>query len=292
MTVVAGASPAQADYIYCPPDNGPCYIVVTGGGSGGSGGGGGGGGDGTAKCRDETGEIPCYRDSMGWYNQAEGCYYDRLTLPPGDPAWGGHDPNKGSLYQKWCYDGGAAGYVNSGIVYLTSPPPGYGGLPSVLEIALRAINALPIAGPDIGLAPRPGGSGLVGLPVWMWTEQRPETWGTQSATASVPGLSVTARATSVRISWEMGDGSTKVCGNPGTPYTPAAGGSASRTCGYQYTEPSRDQRIPGHLGRYRVVGTTTWHVEWTATTGETGELDVTRSSTTYIRIDEMQVVTR
>ena len=300
VTVVVTASPAQADYIYCPPDNGPCYIVVTGGSGGGPGGGsggGGGGGGGGQVCLDpQLGEIPCYKAGLGWYNPTEGCYYDRLTLSIDDPLWGGHSPSDGSVYQKWCWDGASAGFVNSGIIFLASPPPGFGGLPSVLELALRAINELPIRGPIIGIAPEPGGAGLVGLPIWLWTAVTPQTWNTAgiSATAGVPGLSVTATAKSRTITWSMGNGATVACGNPGKPYDPGYGDATSPLCGYDfYAYPSRGRGTdPGHGNQYQVQGSTQWHVVWVATTGENDELDVTRSTTTYLTIEEMQVVTR
>jgi hypothetical protein len=164
-----------------------------------------------------------------------------------------------------------------------TPPPGFGGGPSPAELAARAINQLPIRGPRIGSAPATGGSGLVGLPVWLWTPATEATWGPASATASVPGLSVTATARAEKIVWSMGDGNSVTCTSPGTPYKASFGRKQSPDCGYKgYQKPSS--------GRYTVTGVTTWQVHWVGG-GQTGDVTVTRSSSTTIDIDELQVIT-
>jgi hypothetical protein len=290
--VVAIEQPAQADYIYCPPVSGPCYIIASDGGSAGGGGGGGsgGGGAGGQKCFDpQLGQIPCYRPGMGWFNSTDGCYFNRLSLPADDPAWQGHDPANGFVYNVYCWDGGGAGWVLTDSRYLTSPPPGYGGGPTILELAVQAINRLPITGPAIQLAPKPaaGSAGLVGLPVWMWSDNTAATWGPATASASAGGVTVTATARAQKIVWSMGDGGTVDCASTGTPYRGRYGNKPSPTCGYLYTEPSRNR--PG--GRYPISATTTWEVTWSGG-GESGVVTVTRSSTSSVRIDEMQVVTQ
>jgi hypothetical protein len=123
----------------------------------------------------------------------------------------------------------------------------------------------------------------------MWTAVSPATWGPSRATASVPGLSVTATARAEKIVWSMGDGNAVTCGNAGTPYKPSFGRAESPTCGYDqgYQLPSSTR--PG--GRYTVAGATTWQVTWVGG-GESGELTVTRTSSTAIAIEELQVVTR
>ena len=135
------------------------------------------------------------------------------------------------------------------------------------------------------MAPELGKSGLVGLPVWMWTSVSARTWGPASATASVPGLSVTATAQAIKVAWDMGDGHTVTCANPGTPYARSRGAAMSPTCGYRYDRSSADQ--PG--AAYAVTATTTWAVTWSGG-GGTGALTVTRSSTARVRIGELQVL--
>jgi len=140
-------------------------------------------------------------------------------------------------------------------------------------------------GPAIGMAPDASGTGLVGLPVWMWTEVRASTWGPTSATASIPGLSVTATARASKVEWDMGDGHTVTCTSPGTAYTKAAGDAQSPTCGHVYRRSSAGQ--PGDA--YPVTATTTWTVSWSGG-GQSGVLTVTRTSRTSVRIGKLQVL--
>lgn len=288
--VVASQSAAYADYVYCPPDHGACYIVVTGPGDGGGddGGGDGGGGGGGGRCtvRDEQHEqlreVPCYSPSMGWFNPTNTCYYQQIELNGDDPAWHGNDPAGGFMYHVRCWAGLSGAWEIVDTVYLSSPPPGYGGMPSPISLAVQAINALPIDGPEINIRPEPTGSGLVGLPVWMWTSAA--YWEPLSETASVPGLSVTATAHPTRITWNMGDGNVIVCDSPGTEYFPRYGDRSSPDCGHKFTKPSRDAG-----GRYTITATTTYQVDW-AGGGDSGSLQVERSSTTSVLINELQVV--
>lgn len=155
------------------------------------------------------------------------------------------------------------------------------------QVALREFATLPIKGPQIGIAPDPDGTGLVGLPVWLWTEVTALTWGPYTATAAVPGLTVTATATARRITWNMGDGRQVVCDNPGTPYQASFGNTASPDCGYRYARSSHSQP----KRKFTVTGTTEWVVNW-AGGGQTGTIQQTRFTTTEIQIDELQVVTQ
>jgi hypothetical protein len=290
--IVVTAQAANADYIYCPPNSGPCVLVISGGSTGGGGGGsgGGGGGSGSSLCLHETlGWISCYKAGLGWFNPNDSCYYLRLSLPIGDPAWGGNDPSNGDMYAVHCWGGGGVGWVLVDTVYRTSPPYGYGGLPSILSIAVRAINLLPIKAPVIETAPDRNGQGLVGLPVWMWTRAA-GTWGTYTATASDSGLWVRATAKSTKIVWNMGNGTSVPCPNNGTVYSTSFGYKTSPNCGYNtgYLKPSRYK--PG--GVYTITATTTWVVNWVASTGETGTVTITRRSTNTVRIVEIEVVAK
>lgn len=121
------------------------------------------------------------------------------------------------------------------------------------------------------------------MPVWLWTEVGASTWGPTSATASVPGLSVTATARARQIQWVMGDGRTETCAGPGTPYF--TGGVTSPTCQHIYERPSASE--PG--GVFAITATTTWDVTW-AGGGASGSLTTTRQSTASVRIDEVQVL--
>jgi hypothetical protein len=119
----------------------------------------------------------------------------------------------------------------------------------------------------------------------MWTAVTPTTWGPVTATASVPGLSVTATGRAQRIVWSMGDGSSVTCTGPGTSYTPSLGGRGSPTCGHVYQRSSAAQP----QATYPITATTTWQVTWTGG-GQNGVLTVTRTSTATVSIGELQVL--
>ncbi len=292
LAVVAG--PAHADYVFCPPLGGACQVIVERPGSPGGIGGGGGGGGGSVACTWYGETVPCtytLDGETGWFNGADGCYYFLMIPQPpaGSRFWEGHSPGDGAVYDTICYPpraGGAPGFLGVVPVWSAAPPPGFGGGTSPATLAAQAINQMVLLGPDIGIAPDTAGAGLVGLPVWMWTAVGPQTWGPNSATAAVPGLSVTATARATRIDWNMGDRTTVTCNDPGTAYDARYGNTMS-ACGHRYTVSSRNQ--PG--GRYTIAAVTTWQVTWVASTGESGALTITRQSTTTIRIDELQVVT-
>ena len=290
VTAVALLLPVNAAAIdgevTCPPTQPICIIVVEGPGStpspspsSSS------GGTGTAECRAPvTGQpLPCYDPEWGWWSNAHGCYFQRLDPQPdaSDPIWSGR-PDGGAVYLATCLATGGSG---GGLVWLPGPPDGYGGTATPATLAQRALDSMRLDGPDIGMAPDPSGTGLVGLPVWMWTEVRASTWGPTSATASIPGTSVTATARASKVVWDMGDGHTVTCTSPGTPFTTSAGDTQSPTCGHVYTRSSASQ--PDHA--YAVTATTTWVVSW-AGGGESGVLTVTRTSSTSVRMGELQVL--
>ncbi|MFF6794259.1 ATP/GTP-binding protein [Streptomyces filamentosus] len=140
--------------------------------------------------------------------------------------------------------------------------------------------------PAIGITPKPGGKGVVGLPVYMWTERGPETYGPNTASASAGGVTVTATAKVSRIVWNMGDGTTVTCTTPGTPYRAEYGKRPSPDCGHRYTAPSSTTPT----GKYHVTATSTWTIDWQATTGQSGQLTETRQSAADITVVEVQVL--
>lgn len=228
--------------------------------------------------------VPCRDPVLGGFQPSTGCYLTPVSPPPppSDPAWAGNYPN-GAIYQMACL--GVRG-TGGGWVWRATPPAGLGG-PSITaaQLAQRAVELLGLRGPRIGIAPPPGTTGLVGVPVWLWTEVTPTTWGPTTATASVPGLSVTATAQAQQIRWDLGDGATVTCANPGTPYRASLGGTESPTCGHRYAQSSADQP----QARYPVTATTTWRVTWTGG-GQNGVITLTRASTTTVSIGELQVL--
>lgn len=237
----------------------------------------------------KVGEVPCHVDGIGDMGPT-GCYYAKVQPQPpaGDPVWQGHQPGDGAIYMRTCVQIDAPGLLDfpvpvSGAVWMEDPPTGAQG-PSAEELARQAYSKMHLGPAQIGSAPRAGSKGLVGMPVWLWTRETPNSWGPVTATASAGGLSVTARAHVKGITWSMGDGASVRCSKPGTPYRKAFGKRDSPDCGHRYS------KVPPS-GGYTVTATSTWVITWEASNGESGTLpDQTRTAATTVRIGELQVV--
>ncbi|RZU51279.1 hypothetical protein EV385_3089 [Krasilnikovia cinnamomea] len=248
-------------------------------GKGGSEGGSGGqGGDG--KCRDPQGkEIPCQRDG-GWAG-TDGCYYKPADLSPTMiENLGGQPSEEGGWYQKVCYGpDGPATTGFGGPVWIPGAPPAVS--PEILARQARAKLRLP----EVTIWMNPPGDQLVNLPVWLALDKA--SWKTQSATASVPGVSVTATARPVTAAWSMGEGSTRACDGPGTAWKPGTDPkAASPDCGYVY----RRSSAGAAGGAYTVSVTVTWEVTW-AGAGQTGTVPgLSTTGHVQTRVQESQAV--
>lgn len=147
---------------------------------------------------------------------------------------------------------------------------------SPAQVAAQAIEQLPLPQPEIGLAPAPGTTALVGLPVWLWVED--QTWSEVSRTAAAGSVSVTATATPDRVEWVMGDGSSVTCHNAGLPYT--SGGTSS--CTHTYERVSGSEPYP-------ITATVHWEISWSGG-GTSGGQTLTRSSETALAVSESQAI--
>lgn len=160
--------------------------------------------------------------------------------------------------------------------------PGAAQLPSPAELAAMARKQLRLPTPTI--AANPAGEQLVNLPTWLWLSNG---WGSVSATASVPGVSVTATATPTSVTWSMGDGSTVTCQGAGTPFRPGTDPKApSPDCGYTYRTSSA-----GQAGQaFPVTATVHWTVSWSGA-GQGGTFpDMTTTSNAAFRVAEAQAL--
>ncbi|MCX4993348.1 ATP/GTP-binding protein [Streptomyces sp. NBC_00568] len=154
------------------------------------------------------------------------------------------------------------------------------------QLAREAVDRMLLTGPDIA-SPRTAGRYVVGMPMWMWVHQSPTSYGPNSASATLAGVTVTATAKVNHIDWAMGDGSMVTCNGPGTAYTASYSKQESPTCGHTYTRTSATQRD----GKYPVAATATWTVDWQVNGGgETGQFTETRQSQAQVPIGEVQVV--
>ena len=159
------------------------------------------------------------------------------------------------------------------------------GPPAPRVLAELAERLLRLPYPVIRSSPATAAMQLTELPTWLW--MAPGIWVPRSATASVPGESVTATATPVSAAWQMGDGHTVTCHGPGTAYTGSSSpASASPTCGYTYTQSSAGQ--PSAAFRVRV--TITWDITWHGG-GTTGTLPpLATVAAALFRVAESQAV--
>jgi hypothetical protein len=237
---------------------------------------GGKGGDG--KCRKPSGEeIPCERD--GAYAGSDGCYYAPTDPSPSSiEALGGQPAGAGGWYIRTCY-GANEGF--GGIVWMAGGPPVIS--PAVLARQARARLELPEARVSLS----PAGRQLTHFPTWLTVE--PSSWQPRSATASVPGVSVTATARPTKATWSMGDHSVGrsqgvvVCAGPGTKFrTGMDPAQPSPDCGYTYGFPSAG--APGE--KFTVTVTITWEVTW-AGAGQSGTVpDLTTTGSVQVPVQE------
>ncbi|MFI8186553.1 ATP/GTP-binding protein [Actinacidiphila glaucinigra] len=163
-----------------------------------------------------------------------------------------------------------------------APPPGKEGGVDPAQLAAEAVKRLPIDGPDIGIVPEPGTTGVVGMPVWPWNRTSPRTWGPAAESVTAGGITVTATVS--QIVWDMGDGHTVTCG-AGTPCKESEGAKDYPICGYRYATTSNG----GKGDVFRVTATATWNAHW-AGRGQRGDLTTTRSSQVQLRVGEVQVL--
>ena len=243
------------------------------------------GGDEPPKCVFNGSEIPCTSPQGIWY-APRGCYVSEvprsLWPPAGDPMYGGKDPSDGSVW--WCNPPNFTGLTEMIFISVGDPPvidPTILVWAAIVEMDLQPIN--------VGTAPNAGSDsvGLVGLPTWMWVNQpSAHTFGPITATDADGPVSVTATARVTAVDWDMGDGTVVTCHGPGTPYAASYGDQASPDCGHRYQRSSAGQPD----GRYAVTATSHWDISWTASTGASGVIRLTRIANTYLRIGEMQVL--
>lgn len=231
------------------------------------------------------GPVPC-SSPAGYWSNGYRCYISLVDPQPpaGDPSWQGHEPGDGAVYN--CFQPQTQLLIT---IWSQDPPPNSGAGPTPAEVAHLAIEEMHLSAIDIGIAPEPGPDsiGLVGMPVWMWAKApNDHTYGPITATASAGGITITATAKVLRITWDMGDGTEVVCDTAGSPYKPEFGRSDSPDCGHTYKKSSAHE--PGET--YTVTATSSWVVNWSGA-GQTGVIRLNGlNRSTQIRIGEAQVL--
>lgn len=205
----------------------------------------------------------------------DGCYWAPVDgdfpPPPGKGPAGG-------WYSRTCVGNGMGSQEVP--VWLDQAPA-----VSLAALAQTARSRLRLPSPQIRTNPATAPFVLVQVPVWLWVD--PATWGARSATASVPGVSVTANATPTQVVWSFGDGSDDLtCTGPGKPWRPGTDPQASSPCGHTYSFSS----AAAAGAAFRLRATVTWSVAWSGA-GSGGTLaPLTTTSTVSVRVAESQAI--
>jgi hypothetical protein len=265
----------------CDPNSGSCTVTVTDPGEDGSSSTPPPGQDsgGTGCVGADGKDYPCYDPQFGYWSGK--CYWKLMNPQPeySNPMWDGHPAGEGAIYFYTCPPFTPGGDGGEGMEWEATQP----GAPAVTpaELAQQAVKELVLPAPTLVLSP--SGRQLVNLPTWLAVTG----WAAQSATASVPGLSVTATASPTTVVWVLGDGGSVTCDGPGTVF--AAGddpASASPTCGHTYRASSTGQPD----GAFTVSATVRWSVAW-AGGGESGTLpQLTETATAAVPVAESQAL--
>jgi hypothetical protein len=156
----------------------------------------------------------------------------------------------------------------------------------------EVIRHLPTPVPRIGPADEnPHGWTYVNNRTFFWIDQAPGQWAPVVATVSAAGITVSATAEPRTIIVDPGDGSPKVtCAGAGVAVTkdtwrPEIPGG----CAYVY--PNSSAMAPNGE-TYPVTVGIVWHVTWSATTGEGGDLGYvsTTSEARDLAVAEVQAI--
>jgi hypothetical protein len=133
------------------------------------------------------------------------------------------------------------------------------GDPAGVDLLLeQAKDYLVVPEPAPALRPSPAAPHLVGIPEYLAID--PVDWRPWSATAAIPGMSVTLVADPVETRWDLGNGDSMSCPGPGTPWQP--GLSPADACTYTYQWSSTATQPDGV---YHVTAGSIWTRTWACT---------------------------
>jgi len=264
LLVVVPRAAAEGD-AQCPPGTDPiragsgviCVVASDPGQPGHPGDPGepGDGGRAPAACHKSDGtEVPCQTHEGYWWSGYQ-CYAAPYDAPPGAPAWQGH--TDGSLWQcTSCTTAGTSTTCNVQIIW--TAPGEEPGPPTPEQLAVTALDMMPLVKADVHTAPAPPAATYVGVENWLWVPD--SQWMTLSKSVKAGATTVTVTAAPSQIIWNLGPAST-TCYGPGKPWVQGMTDSASTTCGYTYQESSGDQPD----GRFAITATIRYRVTWSCT---------------------------
>lgn len=213
-------------------------------------------------------------DSGSGGGEESTCVYERMQPQPPRPA----GASEGGWYRQIC------DLDNVG----SATPPMWlaaGQVADPQALGQEAVSRLRLPAPAIRTNPSSSAGALVQVPVWLWVDD--STWGVRRATASVPGMSVTATATPIHVVWSPGDGSPDVvCEGPGTKWRAGTDPRTASSCGHTYRSSSA-----GAVGsRFALRATVTWSVTW-AGGGQTGTVPpLTTTSSVALPVAQSQAI--
>ena len=204
---------------------------------------------------------------------------------PGKPARPGRDSigqhrssDQCGLYKP---DGTCARYFPGLPTPPSDEPAVPAGAPEPVVLAKVAVERMDLHAPEIGLWPDPleklpTGHNYVGWHNWMWIrDPGPTTWGPITKTVSESGYAITATAAVTKVTWEMGNGDTKVC-DKGMEHLPwQEEDKPSPTCGYVYHQ----------RGDYTITATAHWVIVWNGL-GQQGTIEMDLSSQVHTSVIE------
>ena len=140
--------------------------------------------------------------------------------------------------------------------------------------------------PVIRMNPRVEWEQIVRLPTWMWLEGG--AWAVQTARADAGEAWAEARAVPARVTWDMGNGESVTCRDPGSSFDESRPGRSQTTdCSYTYRQSSAGRPADA----YTVTATVFYDVTWTGSGGAGGDLGtLTTSSSARVRVAELQAL--
>ena len=165
-------------------------------------------------------------------------------------------------------------------VRVGSPAAGVVLPPAVLVPALRdeVVARLPLPVPHVAPSDiRSDGLAFTQVPTFFWVAPGAGQWAPVAATAAVPAVSVTVTASPVRLRVDPGDGS-PVVGCDGAPRVYRVGDDPATFDGCRVVFHHSSTVAPNGQS-WPVTVTIDWHIAWTATDGESGDLGVVGTST-------------
>ena len=227
--------------------------------------------------------MPCENEDGVWFSGYD-CYAAPYDLPPGDPAWQGHE---GEVMWQCIQCDSAAAAANCEVQFIWLPD-GSGGSRDPGELADSSLGQLGLKTAEVRTAPGAPSVGVVGVETWLWVPAAQ--WVTLSKTVTAGATSVTVTAVPERVTWDVGP-ETTVCTGPGRAWIAGMGDPAATSCGYTYATTSKGEPD----GAFVVSARIGYRVDWTCTgsclapSGSLGVVDAPAGASS-LRVVQRQTV--